>query len=101
MYWYRFEKIEVRINNLVSLGYSLPIVIKMIKSFPQIYSLSIDNIKQTIDGMVNLGYSRKDVLEMGRKYPSLYSFSIETIKLKIEEIADFFDEGQTQEGYQK
>ena len=59
------------------LGYSRAEVIKMTKSQPAIYGLSIDNIKQKIEDMEKLGYSKEEVIKMTKSLPAIYGLSIE------------------------
>ena len=73
-------------NLLISLGYSREDVIKMTKTLPTLFGLSIDNIKQKIEDLISLGYSHGDVIKMTKLFPSLYSLSIENIKQKIEDL---------------
>ncbi|MBR3175979.1 hypothetical protein IKF26_01075, partial [Candidatus Saccharibacteria bacterium] len=68
---------------LQELGYSRDEVIKMTKSLPTIYSLSIDNMKQKISDMQGLGYSRDEVIKMTKSLPAIYSYSIDNMKQKI------------------
>ena len=68
------------------LGYSKEEVIRMTKSLPAIYGLSIDNIKQKIEDMEKLGYSKEEVIKMTKSLPSIYGYSIDNIKQKIEDI---------------
>ena len=73
-------------NLLISLGYSHEDVIKMTKTFPSLYSYSIENIKQKIEDLVSLGYNRADVIKMTKTLPSLYGLGIENINQKIEDL---------------
>ena len=78
------NKVKENYNFLIELGYSREDVIKMTKSLPAIYSLSIENIKQKIEDLKELGYSREDVIKMTKTLPTIYGYSIENIKQKIE-----------------
>ena len=78
------RKVKENYEFLISLGYSKEEVIKMTKSFPQIYGFSIENIKQKIEDMEKLGYSREKVIKMTKSLPQIYGYSIENIKQKIE-----------------
>ena len=78
------NKVKENYNFLIELGYSREDVIKMTKSLPAIYSLSIENIKQKIEDLKELGYSREDVIKMTKSLPAIYSYSIENIRQKIE-----------------
>ena len=80
------RKVKENYEFLISLGYSKEEVIKMTKSFPQIYDLSLENIKQKIEGIEELGYNREEVIKMTKSFPSIYGLSIENIKQKIEDI---------------
>ena len=80
------KKINCIYNLLISLGYSRADVIKMTKTLPSLYSLSIENIKQKIEDLISLGYSQEDVIKMTKLLPALYSYSIENIKQKIEDL---------------
>lgn len=60
----------------------------MISICPQLYSLSIENIKQKISNLINLGYSQKEVIQVTLKFPQLYGYSKEKIEQKIK----FYDE---------
>ena len=68
---------------MMSLGYTREEVLKMTKSLPSIYSLSIESIKQKIIDMMSLGYTKEEVLKMTKSFPSIYGLSIENIKQKI------------------
>ena len=65
-------------------GYTKEEVIKMTKSLPSIYSLSIENMKQKIEDMIALGYTKEEVIKMTKSFPPIYGLSIENIKQKIE-----------------
>ena len=80
------KKIEEINMYMEKLGYSKEEVIKMTKSLPSIYNLSIDNIKQKIEDMEKLGYSKAEVIKMTKSMPSIYSYSIDTLKQKIEDM---------------
>ena len=81
-------KVKDIYNFLLSLGYSKEEVIKMTKTLPSIYSLSIENMKQKIEDIVELGYSREEVIKMTKTSPSIYGYSIENMKQKIEDIVE-------------
>ena len=81
------RKIEEINMYMERLGYSRAEVIKMTKSLPAIYGLSIDNIKQKIEDMEKLGYSKEEVIKMTKSLPAIYGLSIDNIKQKI----DFYD----------
>ena len=80
------KKIEEINMYMEKLGYSKEEVIKMTKSLPVIYSLSIDNIKQKIEDIEKLGYSKAEVIKITKSMPSLYGYSIDTLKQKIEDM---------------
>ena len=80
------KKIEEINMYMEKLGYSKEEVIKMTKSQPAIYGLSIDNIKQKIEDMEKLGYSRAEVIKMTKSLSTIYSHSIDNIKQKIEDM---------------
>ena len=80
------KKIEEINMYMEKLGYSKEEVIKMTKSQPTIYGLSIDNIKQKIEDMEKLGYSKAEVIKMTKSLPSIYCLSIDNIKKKIEDM---------------
>ena len=82
------NKVKENYNFLIELGYSREDVIKMTKSLPAIYSLSIENIKQKIENLIELGYSREDVIKMTKKIPQIYGLSIESIRQKIEDLKE-------------
>ena len=81
------ENVKRNYSFFLSIGYSREDFIKMTKTSPQIYCLSIENIKQKIEDIEKLGYSREEVIKMTKGFPSIYSHSIGTIKQKI----DFYD----------
>ena len=80
------RKIEEINMYMERLGYSRAEVIKMTKSLPAIYGLSIDNIKQKIEDMEKLGYSKEEVIKMTKSLPAIYALSIDTLKQKIEDM---------------
>ena len=80
------KKIEEINMYMEKLGYSKEEVIKMTKSQPAIYGLSIDNIKQKIEDMEKLGYSRAEVIKMTKSLSTIYALSIDTLKQKIEDM---------------
>ena len=80
------KKIEEINMYMEKLGYSRAEVIKMTKSLPAIYGLSIDNIKQKIEDMEKLGYSKEEVIKMTKSLPAIYGYSIDTLKQKIEDM---------------
>jgi hypothetical protein len=59
----------------------------MTKSFPQIFGLSIDNMKRKNEDIQALGYSQDDVLNMTKSLPQIFGLSIDNMKQKI----DFYD----------
>ncbi|MDO4753343.1 MAG: hypothetical protein Q4A36_03920, partial [Candidatus Saccharibacteria bacterium] len=77
------DNINKNFTFLQELGYSQDDVIKMTKSLPAIYSLSIDNMKQKILDMQELGYSQDDVIKMTKSLPAIYGLSIDNMKQKI------------------
>ncbi|UKI58154.1 MAG: hypothetical protein L6V81_01545 [Clostridium sp.] len=53
-------------------------VINIIKSFPSVLGLKINNIKKIkIDSIVKLGYSYDEVIFMMKNLPSLFGYTIE------------------------
>ena len=58
----------------------------MIRNMPEIFSLSIDTIKEKYDELINLGYSKEQVIIMTSNHSALYSLSINYIKNKINEL---------------
>ena len=82
------KKIKEIYDFLISLGYSKEEVIKMTKSLPQIYGLSIENINQKIEDMEELGYSREEIIKMTKSLPFIYGLRIENIKQKIEDMEE-------------
>ncbi len=64
-------------------GYSKEEILKMTKTLPGIYSLSIENIKEKIEEMKKLGYSQGDIIKMTKTLPSIYGYSIDSLKEKI------------------
>ena len=70
----------------LKLGYIKEEVINMTKTFPQIYGLSIENIKQKINDMVSLGYIKEEVIKMTKTFPHIYSYSIENMMQKINDM---------------
>ena len=69
---------------LLDLGYTKAEVLKMTKSLPALYSLSIENMKQKISDIIDLGYTREEVIKMTISLPAIYGYSIENIIEKIE-----------------
>lgn len=78
------KKLKDNFAFLLKMGYTKEEVIKMTKSFPPIYGLSIENIKQKIEDMIALGYTKEEVIKITKSFPAIYSLSIENIKQKIE-----------------
>ena len=70
----------------LELGYTKEEVIKMTKVLPNIYGLSIENIKRKINDMVSLGYTKEEVIKMTKTLPNIYGYSIENIKQKINDM---------------
>ena len=87
---YKPETLKKRIEEInmymEKLGYSRAELIKVTKSLPTIYGLSIDNIRQKIEDMEKLGYSKAEVIKMTKNLPAIYGYSIENIKQKIEDV---------------
>ena len=81
------KKLKDNFAFLLKIGYTKEEVIKMTKSFPPIYGLSIENIKQKIEDIISLGYTKEEVIKITKSSPQIYSLSIESIKQKIEDIA--------------
>ena len=78
---------KLKINELISLGFTEMEVRKMTIILPTLFGYSIDKIQTKINDMVNLGYKRDDVLCMIKTLPALIGSSIDSIKLKL----DFYD----------
>ena len=78
------KKLKDNFAFLLKIGYTKEEVIKMTKSFPPIYGLSIENIKQKIEDIISLGYTKEEVIKITKSSPQIYSLSIESIKQKIE-----------------
>ena len=81
------KKLKDNFAFLLKMGYTKEEVIKMTKSLPQIYSYSIENMKQKIEDIISLGYTKEEVIKMTKILPSIYGLSIENMKQKI----DFYD----------
>ena len=80
------KKLKDNFAFLLKIGYTKEEVIKMTKSSPKIYGLSIESIKQKIDDISTLGYTKEEVIKMTKSSPSIYGLSIESIKQKIEDM---------------
>ena len=80
------KKLKDNFAFLLKIGYTKEEVITMTKSFPPIYGLSIENIKQKIEDVKKLGYSKEEVIKMTKSMPSIYGYSIDTLKQKIEDM---------------
>ena len=80
------KKLKDNFAFLLKMGYTKEEVIKMTKSSPQIYSYSIENMKQKIEDIISLGYTKEEVIKMTKILPAIYGFSIESMKQKIEDI---------------
>ena len=74
---------KIRIKDMISLGYTKEDVIEMTKNQPNLYSLSIEYIKQRIKDIINLGYTKEEAIEMTKALPSLFGLGMENIKQKI------------------
>ena len=87
---YKPETLKKRIEEInmymEKLGYSRAELIKVTKSLPTIYGLSIDNIRQKIEDMEKLGYSKAEVIKMTKKLPSIYGLNMDNMKQKIEDV---------------
>ena len=81
------KKLKDNFAFLLKMGYTKEEVIKMTKSLPQIYSYSIENMKQKIEDIISLGYTKEEVIKMTKSLPQIYGLSIESMKQKI----DFYD----------
>ena len=46
----------------------------MVRYFPQILCLSLDNIKNKINELINLGYSYNEVIVITKNNPTVYGF---------------------------
>ena len=80
------KKLKDNFAFLLKMGYTKEEVIKMTKSSPQIYSYSIENMKQKIEDIISLGYTKEEVIKMTKILPAIYGLSIESMKQKIEDI---------------
>ena len=78
----------------MDLGYTKEEAIKMTKASPQIYGLSIENMKQKIVDIMKLGYTKEEVIKMTKTLPTIYGYSIENMKQKI---VDIMELGYTKE----
>ncbi len=80
------KKLKDNFAFLLKMGYTKEEVIKMTKSSPQIYSYSIENMKQKIEDIISLGYTKEEVVKMTKTLPAIYGYSIENMRQKIEDI---------------
>ena len=80
------KKLKDNFAFLLKMGYTKEEVIKMTKSSPQIYSYSIENMKQKIEDIISLGYTKEEVVKMTKTLPAIYGLSIENMRQKIEDI---------------
>ena len=60
-----------KINQIQNLGYKPQEVINMTKSFPALYSYSIESMIQKITNLENLGYNQEDIINMTKELPAL------------------------------
>ena len=80
------KKLKDNFAFLLKMGYTKEEVIKMTKSSPQIYSYSIENMKQKIEDIISLGYTKEEVIKMTKILPAIYGLSIESMKQKIDDM---------------
>ena len=78
------EKFKENTTYLLELGYTKEEVIKMTKSLPAIYGLSIENMKQKLTDVMSLGYTKEEDIKMTKTLPAINGYSIENMKQKIE-----------------
>ena len=82
------RQVKRNYNWLLEFGYSKEEVIKITKTLPTIYGLSIENMIQKIEEVVGLGYIKQEIIKMTKSFPQLYSITIESIKQKIEDLIE-------------
>ena len=96
------ETLSIHLKNIFTFflecGYTKEEVIKITKTSPEIYSLSIENMKQKIVDIMDLGYTKEEVIKMTKALPPIYSYSIENMKQKI---VDIMELGYTKEEIMK
>ena len=80
------RKLKDNFAFLLKMGYTKEEVIKMTKSLPQIYSYSIENMKQKIEDMITLGYTKEEIIKMTKSFTPIYGLSIESMKQKIDDM---------------
>jgi len=80
------HSIEEKYLFLKSLEYTDEQIIKMIVSYPTIYSYSIHNMKSKIEDMKSLGYDKKDILKMLLFFPNLFGYGMANMRQKIDDM---------------
>ena len=76
----------MKIEDLISLGYTEKEMEKMYDRFPSLLTYSINTIKEKQDFFISLGYNKKQIHKMTVILPALYSLSKENIKSKIDDL---------------
>ena len=88
LFSYDMESVDDKIDNLRKLGYIDDVIIKSIKSYPEILGLSIEeSVKNMLNELNKLGFSRDEALKITSKNMSIFGRDIESIKntiLKLE-----------------
>jgi len=77
-----YNKINDILCYLFLYGFSREELIIITRTFPTIYSYSIDIIKNKFLGLRGLGYSNEEIRMMIVKYPALFGRDIKDIKIK-------------------
>lgn len=83
-----YKKLVEVTNHLIFLGYSKETIIKIGRTLPQIFTLSVTNIDNQISDMKDLGYSKEEILKMTKATPKIYSYKIDSIRQKIKDLMD-------------
>lgn len=72
--------------NLILFGYTEEELIKITKTLPLMFCLSLENIFQKIYNLISLGYTKENIIRMTKKFPIIYSLGIDNIKQKIKDM---------------
>lgn len=83
------HNIEPVIDKAVLLGYNREHVLKMYRAFPQLFSISIDNMKNKANELLNLGYNLMQILSITYICPKIFSYSIDKIRQRIDDLVGF------------
>ena len=83
------NKVKDIFQCLLLIGYTSQEIKKMTKTYPSIYSYSVQNIESKIEDMIEIGYTKDEIMKMTKLSPQIYGFDIESMSNQIKDFVDY------------